>query len=84
MSRLLLGNLDPGTTDDEIRDFLVKYGFPPFDKIEHQPGDGTRPAVLLTFDATDPSVLGHLQQRVHDMYWKKRKLSAQILRGGFA
>lgn len=38
MTRLLQGNLEPGTTDDEIRDFLVKYGFPPFDEIEHQPG----------------------------------------------
>jgi hypothetical protein len=84
MSRLLLGNIEPGTTDDEIRDFLVKYGFPPFDKIEHQAGDGSRPGALLTFDATDPATLGNLQKRIHDVYWKKRKLSAQILRGGFA
>lgn len=84
MTRLLLGNLEPGTTDDEIRDFLVKYGFPTFDAIEHQPGDGSRPAVLLTFAATDPAKLGNLQQRIHDVYWKKRRLSAQILRGGFA
>jgi hypothetical protein len=33
MTRLLLGNLDPAKTDDEIGDFLVKYGFPPFDKV---------------------------------------------------
>ena len=84
MSRLLLGNLDPGTTDDEIRDFLVKYGFPPFDEIEHEPGDGSRPGVLLTFHGTDPAALANLQQRIHDVYWKKRKLSAQLLRGGFA
>jgi len=40
--------------------------------------------VLLTFAATDPATLGNLQQRIHDVYWNKRKLSAQILRGGFA
>ena len=80
MALLLLGNLEPGTTDDEIREFLVKYGFPPCDSIQHEPGDGSRPGVLLTFAATDPLVLVKLQQRIHDMYWKKRKLSAQILR----
>jgi hypothetical protein len=84
MTRLLLTNVEPGTTDDEIRDFLVKYGFPPFDEIEHQPGDGSRPSVLLTFEATDPTALGRLQQRIHDIYWKKRKLSARILQDRFA
>ena len=84
MTRLLLGNLEPGTTDDEIRDFLVKYGFPPFDAIEHQPGDGSRPSVLLSFAATDPTALDNLQQRVHDVYWKNRKLTAEILLDRFA
>ena len=84
MSRLLLGNLEPGTTDDEIRDFLVKYGFPPFDEIEHEPGDGSRPSVLLTFAATDPTALSNLQPRIHDVYWKKRRLTARILRDRFA
>ncbi|RZL92205.1 MAG: RNA-binding protein [Variovorax sp.] len=84
MSRLLLVNLEPGTTDDEIRDFLVKYGFPSFDTIEHQPGDGSRPAVLLTFAATDATALANLQPRIQDVYWKKRKLGVRILRDGFA
>ena len=35
MSHLMLGNVEPGTTDDEIRELLVKYGFPPFDEIVH-------------------------------------------------
>ena len=80
MTHLLLGNVEPGTTDEEIRDFLVKYGFPPFDSIQHEPGDGSRPGVLLTFDAINPMALGNLQKRIHDMYWNKRKVSAQILR----
>jgi hypothetical protein len=84
MTRLMLANIEPGTTDDEIRDFLVKYGFPPFDTIEHEPGDGSRPGVLLTFASTDPAVLSKLQPRIHDVYWKKRKLSARILRDHFA
>jgi hypothetical protein len=81
---MLLGNLEPDTSDEEIREFLVKYGFPPFDEIEHQPGEGSRPAVVLTFQDADLTVLGQLQQRIHSMYWKNRKLNAQILHDGFA
>ena len=84
MARLMLGNVEPGTTDDEIRDFLVKYGFPPFDAIEHEPGDGSRPAVLLTFTGVEASSMFDLQKRVHEMFWKKRKLTARILQDRFA
>lgn len=84
MGRLMLGNLEPGTTDEEIRDFLVKYGFPPYDEIAHEPGDGSRPAVLVTFNAIDQNELFNLQARIHDMFWKKRKLTARILQDRFA
>ncbi|SPS02759.1 conserved hypothetical protein [Cupriavidus taiwanensis] len=84
MSRLLLSNIDPDTSDQEIQAFLEKYGFPPFDSLEHEEGDGTHPAVLLTFESLDPAVLGKLQQRIDHMYWKKRQLSASILHDRFA
>ena len=84
MSRLWLVNIEPGTSDEEIRDFLVKYGFPPYDQIEHEEGDGTRPAAMLTFASTDPTALGNLQERINGMYWKKRKLGAQVMRDRFA
>ena len=84
MGRLMLANLEPGTTDDEIRDFLVKYGFPPFDAIEHEPGDGTRPGALLTFTGVDSTALAALQPRVHDMYWKKRRLDVRVMQDRFA
>ncbi|CAB3805936.1 hypothetical protein LMG28614_06269 [Paraburkholderia ultramafica] len=47
MADLLVDNIDADIADDDIKEFLVKYGFPPFDGIEHIPGDGSRPAVLL-------------------------------------
>ncbi|MBB3016956.1 hypothetical protein [Cupriavidus alkaliphilus] len=84
MSRLLLTNIAPDTSDEEIRTFLEKYGFPPFDSLEHEDGDGTHPAVLLTYETLDPAVLGKLQQRIDHMYWKKRQLSASILHDRFA
>ncbi|SAK50834.1 hypothetical protein AWB81_00906 [Caballeronia arationis] len=84
MTRLYLGNLAPDTSDEEIGEFLAKYGFPPFDEIEHAPGDGSRPAAVLTYRSIDPNALGQLQKRIHNMHWKNRALTAQILRDGFA
>ena len=78
MADLLMGNVDAGTTDDEIKEFLVKYGFPPFDEIEHLPGDGSRPAVLLTFNDAAPATLNSLLPRIQDMFWKNRKLHVHV------
>jgi hypothetical protein len=83
MTRLWLGNIEPGTSDDEIRALLLKYGFPTVDGIEHVEGDGSRPAVLVTFQRADPAALALLQPRIHDLYWKRRRLTAQIMTEGF-
>jgi len=79
MSELLLGNIEDSTSDEEIKAFLVKYGFPAFDAIEHMPGDGSRPAVMLTFKDVAPETLRSLQPRIQNMFWKNRKISAQIM-----
>ena len=79
MAELLLGNVDSGTSDDEIKAFLVKYGFPAFDAIEHMPGDGSRPAVLLNFKDVAPETLRSLQPRIQNMFWKNRTISAQVM-----
>jgi hypothetical protein len=79
MSRLLLGNIEPGTSDEEIAAFLDKYGFPTYDRIEQVPGDGSRPAVLLTFDRVGESLLEKLRPRIHHIFWKSRELNVMIL-----
>ena len=79
MARLLIGNIEPGTSDEELAEFLAKYGFPAYDKIEHIPGDGSRPAVMLTFDGTAGAVLDKLRLRIHHMFWKSRELNAMIV-----
>jgi hypothetical protein len=79
MASLLLNNVDTEASDDEIKQFLVKYGFPEYDSIEHMPGDGSRPAVLLGFaDATAES-LRILQPRVQNLFWHDRKIQLQIM-----
>jgi hypothetical protein len=57
MADLVIANIEDGTTEDEINDFLVRYGFPAFDRIQQVPGTGSRPAVLVIFDGLDPTTL---------------------------
>jgi hypothetical protein len=80
MARLLLGNIEPGTSDDEIRAFLEKFGLPSFDTLEHVEGDGSRPAVMLNFEHVDGATLTKLKPRIHQMFWKGRKLHVIVLR----
>jgi len=76
--RLWIGNLDPSTTDDELREFLGKYTQLKVTGIERHPGDGSRPAVMLELDGADIRALDAAQRRLHGMYWKKRQLHVAI------
>ncbi|WP_250474957.1 RNA-binding protein [Caballeronia sp. GAFFF1] len=79
MSDLWLGNVEPNTTDDEIREFLCRYGFPAFDAIERVPGTGERPAAVVSFHSLEPHMLRTLQPRIHNMFWKDRTLVVQVM-----
>jgi hypothetical protein len=79
MADLWVGNVEDDTSDDEIREFLVKYGFPSFDEIQRYSGTGTRPAVVLTFNGTTSDALRSLQPRVHDIFWKDRTIVVQVM-----
>jgi hypothetical protein len=79
MATLWIGNIKPGTSDDELKALLVKYGFPACDGIEHVPGDGSRPAVMVTFETTDAIVLQKLQQRMDNLFWKDRRLNVSVM-----
>jgi hypothetical protein len=84
MSRLLLTNVDPDVTDDEIKEFLTKYGFPPCDEVHREKNESSRPGVMVTYEGIDPTALGKLQERIHNLFWRKRTLSAQVLRDHFS
>ena len=81
MAKLWIGNIAPDTPDDEVKALLVKYGFPAFDAIEHVPGSGSRPAVMLTFEGTDALALEKLQPRLHNLFWKNRRLNVSVVSG---
>jgi hypothetical protein len=79
MGELWLSNIQKETTDDEIRQFLCGYGFPSFDWIQRIDGTGERPAALLGFNDVQGYALRGLQSRVHNLYWKNRTVTVQIL-----
>jgi hypothetical protein len=80
MADLWIGNIETGTSDEEIKEFLTRYGFPPYDGIKHFPGEGSRPAVVVNFEGLGPDMLRRLQPRVHNMFWKNRKLNVQVMK----
>jgi hypothetical protein len=76
--KLWIGNIAPGTSDAELREFLGRYGVDTIASIEQVPGDGTRPAVVLEVAST-PEALMKVTQRLNGMYWKGRTLTVQSI-----
>lgn len=80
MADLLVGNVDADVSDEELKTFLEKYGFPAFDAIERVQGTGARPAVVLSFSGLSPEALRTLQPRIHNMFWRNRTLTVQVMK----
>jgi hypothetical protein len=81
MAELMLGNVEESVTDEEIGEFLTRYGFPQFSSIERIPGAGSRPAALVHFDDVSADGLRNLQPRIHNLFWNGRTISALLLPG---
>ncbi len=76
--KLWLANLAPGTTDDEIKAFVKKYG-PELEcvRIQREDGDGSRPGAVLEFTGSSEA-LGKLNLRLSGLYWKGRSLMSSM------
>ena len=79
-NRLWIGNIAPGTPDEEIRTFVKKYA-PDLEckgmlRVE---GDGSRPAAVLEFSDTPFGSLEKISMRLHGMHWKGRELFVQTV-----
>ncbi|MDM0046083.1 RNA-binding protein [Variovorax dokdonensis] len=79
MTCLILGNIEPGTSEETLAQFLAKYGFPPFASFEEMPGDGSQLSVMLHYDDLPPETLHRLRERIHGMFWNHRKLTADTV-----
>jgi len=76
---LLLQSVEDAVSDEDIRGFLSRYGFPPFISIERVEGTGIRPAVLLAFHDLQPEALRLLQARIHGVFWNDHIIEAIIV-----
>jgi hypothetical protein len=74
--KLWIGNVAPGTSDDEIRALLAKYA-PELRcvGILRVEGDGSRPAAVIDCGDALSLTLHHAAQRLHGMFWKGRTLA---------
>lgn len=73
--KLWIGNIASGTRDEELKEFVNKYG-PGLacTTLQRVEGDGSRPAARLEFDNPPLGALEQLSLRLHGMYWKGREL----------
>ena len=76
--KLWIGNIEPGTSDEELRAFLARYGIDTVESIQKVEGDGSRPAVVLEVPAST-EVLMKATQRLNGLYWKGRSLNVQAM-----
>jgi hypothetical protein len=78
--KLWIANVAPGTSDEEIREFVMKYA-PELEctKIQRVEGDGSRPAATLELADTPYGSVEKVSMRLHGMYWKGRELFVQTL-----
>ena len=76
--KLWIGNIDPQTTDDEVREFVRKYSKLEIETLTRHPGDGSRPAVMLEIKGSDLAALDAAQRRMNGMYWKNRALLVYV------
>jgi hypothetical protein len=77
--KLWIGNIPPGTPDDELRALLGRYGIETIASIQQVAEQGsTRPAAILEVAATTESLM-RLTQRLNGMYWKGRSLNVQAM-----
>jgi RNA recognition motif-containing protein len=76
--KILVGNIAPGTSETELREFLAKYGLAEVVTIENVEGDGSRPAAVLEAAIT-PEAAYKVIQRLNGMYWKGRTLTVQAM-----
>ncbi len=81
MARLWIANIPPDTSEAELKELLTKYGGSEFTAMESVPGDGSRPAAVLSFGDNVPAgALQPMVDRLHGINWKGRDLVVQVIR----
>jgi len=77
--RLWVSNVALETSDEELSAFLQRHGLPACRGIERVPGDGSRPAALVSFAEVDLEALYEAAFRLDGLYWKSKTLAVQVV-----
>ena len=73
--KLWIGNIAPGTTDDELKALVKKYAHElDCTGVQRVEGDGSRPAAVLEFADAPLGAVEQVSMRLNGMYWKEREL----------
>ena len=76
--KLWIGNISPGTSDEEVRGLIAKYAPVPVVSIERVEGDGSRPGAMLEVTAS-PEALQQVIKRLNGMHFKGREIFVQVM-----
>ena len=76
--KVWVGNLPPEATADEVKQRLVKHGFPECIAMQPVPGAGTRPGMAVEFEGVPAEGIRPFIQRMDGLCWKSRKLVVTI------
>jgi len=77
--KLWMGNIAPGTSEEELRALLERYGAPAVISVERVTEEtSSRPAAIVDVAAATEQ-MQKLTQRLNGMYWKGRSLTVQTL-----
>jgi len=76
--KLWLANIDPGTTDDELRELVRKYTKLEISRITREAGESSHPGAVLEFDEVGREALSEVERRLNGLYWKNRSLTAHV------
>ena len=73
--RLWIGNIAPGTDDEEIKELVRKYA-PDLtcESITREEGTGSRPGAIIELTGGTIASAERLSRRLSGMYWKQREL----------
>ncbi len=75
---LWLVNLDPETTDDELRDLVRSIARLEVASLTRVPGDGVRTAARLELAPASRAAVEYAQQQLNGLRWKDRSLTAYV------
>ena len=76
--KIWMGNIAPGTTDEELKELVKKYA-PDLEwaGIERVEGTGSRPGAMIELTGGGMGAAENLSRRLNGMYWKQRSLVCQ-------